>query len=205
MAAQNQLSSAEVQELIKLLQVVDGLEKSIAQQEANRIASMANARQQLSRLKSEYQDLTSDISDSLSIFKELVSSLGHASSGVTVTTRAYKGIISLAEKLQLHQKSIVSLNEKDLKKLQEKLAIQRQNIINSEEVLKADEQRLSDEQQLKTYEKGRLENLIKTLALKEKNNTITAQEKLDLAQYRKENSKVYFDLKNITKKLETGK
>lgn len=202
MAAQNQLSSAEVQELIKLLQVVDGLEKSIAQQEANRIASMANARQQLSRLKSEYQDLTSDISDSLSIFKELVSSLGHASSGVTVTTRAYKGIISLAEKLQLHQKSIVSLNEKDLKKLQEKLAIQRQNIINSEEVLKADEQRLSDEQQLKTYEKGRLENLIKTLALKEKNNTITAQEKLDLAQYRKENSKVYFDLKNITKQLE---
>ena len=35
-----------------------------------------------------------------------------------------------------------------------------------------------------------------------KNNTITAQEKLDLAQYRKENSKVYFDLKNITKQLE---
>ena len=202
MAAQNQLSSAEVQELIKYLQVVDGLEKSIAQQEANRIASMATARQQLSRLKSEYQDLTNDISDSLSVFKELVSSLGHASSGVTVTTRAYKGIISLAEKLQLHQKSIVNLNEKDLKKLQEKLAIQRQNIINSEEVLKADEQRLSDEQQLKTYEKGRLENIIKTLALKEKNNTITAQEKLDLAQYRKENSKIYFDLKNITKQLE---
>jgi hypothetical protein len=202
MAAQNQLSSAEVQELIKYLQVVDGLEKSIAQQEANRIASMATARQQLSRLKSEYQDLTNDISDSLSVFKELVSSLGHASSGVTVTTRAYKGIISLAEKLQLHQKGIVNLNEKDLSKLEEKLAIQRQNIINSEEVLKADEQRLSNEQQLKTYEKGRLENLIKTLTLKEKNSTITAQEKLDLAQYRKENSKIYFDLKNITKQLE---
>jgi hypothetical protein len=200
-ASQNQLSSTELQELIKLLQVVEGLQEAAAQQEANRIASTATARRQLDALREEYQELTTDISDSLSVFKQLVSELGNASSGVTITTRAYKGIISIAEKLQLHQKDIVNLNEKDLKKLQEKLAIQKQNIVNSEEILKADEQRLSNETRLKTYDKDRLKNQINALEQAKQRRKLTSQEQEDLKAYRKEHNKLEYQLKNINNQL----
>jgi hypothetical protein len=202
MAAQNQLSSAELKELIKLLQVVEGLQEAAAQQEANRIASTATARRQLETLRSEYNELTSDISDSLNVFKKLVSELGNASSGVTITTRAYKGIISIAEKLQLHQKSIVDLNEKDLKKLQEKLAIQRQNIINSEEVLKQDKERLADQARFKSYDVERVKDQIRHLENAKRSRQLSKQEKEDLKEYRKEQTKLESQFKRINVQLE---
>jgi DNA repair exonuclease SbcCD ATPase subunit len=202
MAAQNQLSSAELKELIKLLQVVEGLQEAAAQQEANRIASTVTARRQLETLRSEYNELTSDISDSLNVFKKLVSELGNASSGVTITTRAYKGIISIAEKLQLHQKSIVDLNEKDLKKLQEKLAIQRQNIINSEEVLKQDKERLADQARFKSYDVERVKDQIRHLENAKRSRQLSKQEKEDLKEYRKEQAKLESQFKRINVQLE---
>lgn len=204
-ASSNQLSSAELQELIKLLQEIEGLQEAAAQQEANRIAATATARRQLELLRSEYQELTSDISDSLNTFKKLVSELGNASSGVTITTRAYKGIISVDERLQLHQKNIINLSDKELKKLQEKLAIQRQNIVNSEEVLKQDKERFTNEKQLKEYERDRLKASIQALEIKERSNSLSNQEKDALEQYRKENKKLYSDIQNITKQLEKTK
>ena len=202
MAAQNPLSSAELKELIKLLQVVEGLQESAAQQEANRIASTATARRQLETLRSEYNELTSDISDSLNVFKKLVSELGNASSGVTITTRAYKGIISIAEKLQLHQKSIVDLNEKDLKKLQEKLAIQKQNITNSEEVLKQDKERLADQARFKSYDVDRVKDQIRHLEQVKTRRRLTDLEKEDLKEYRKEQAKLESQFKRINVQLE---
>jgi hypothetical protein len=197
-ASSNQLSSAELQELIKLLQVIDGLEKSIAEQEANRIASTSTAKRQLASLREEYQELTYDISDSLKVFKDLVSELGNASSGVTITTRAYKGIISVAERIQLHQKDIVNLNEKELKKLQEKLAIQRQNITNSKEILKADEQRLSDEARFKAFDKDRIKSQLDAL---KRRRSLSDQEKADLAALQKDYNKLGYQLKNINNQL----
>jgi hypothetical protein len=201
MAAQNQLSSAEVQELIKYLQIIEGLQEAAAQQEANRIASTVTAKRQLALLRDEYHDLTDDISDSLKTFKTLVSELGNASSGVTITTRAYKGIISVAEKLQLHQKSIVDLNEKDLKKLQEKLAIQRQNLINSKEVLEQDKERLERESQFKNYDKARVDHEIEILKRKQTSRGLNKQEYDQLKQLNKENNNLERQLKNINTQL----
>jgi transposase len=200
-ASQNQLSSAELQELIKLLQVVEGLQEAAAQQEANRIASTTTAKRQLNSLREEYHDLTDDISDSLKAFKTLVSELGNASSGVTITTRAYKGIISIAEKLQLHQKDIVDLNEKDLKKLQEKLAIKRQDLINSKEVLEQDKERLERESQFKEYDKARVDHEIEILKRKQTNRGLNKQELDQLKQLNKENNNLERQLKNINTQL----
>jgi len=205
MAAQNQLSSAEVQELIKYLQIIEGLQEAAAKQEANRIASTATAKRQLALLRDEYHDLTDDISDSLKTFKNLVSELGNASSGVTITTRAYKGIISVAEKLQLHQKSIVDLNEKDLKKLQEKLAIQRQNLINSKEVLEQDKERLERESQFKNYDKARVDHEIEILKQKQTRRGLNKQEENQLKQLNKENNSLERQLKNINIQLVKAK
>lgn len=205
MAAQNQLSSAEVQELIKYLQIIEGLQEAAAKQEANRIASTATAKRQLALLRDEYHDLTDDISDSLKTFKNLVSELGNASSGVTITTRAYKGIISIAEKLQLHQKSIVDLNEKDLKKLQEKLAIKRQDLINSKEVLEQDKERLEREVQFKNYDKARVEHELEILKQKQTRRGLNKQEQDQLKQLNSENNRLERQLKNINIQLVKAK
>ena len=65
------LSRAELEELKKLYQDVDGLTRSAAEAEANRAVQLGNALQQLARLRKEYHDLTSDITTSLGIFHQI--------------------------------------------------------------------------------------------------------------------------------------
>ena len=65
------LSKKELEELKRLYQDIDGLSQSAAEAEANRAVQLGNALQQLTRLRKEYHDITSDITTSLGIFHQI--------------------------------------------------------------------------------------------------------------------------------------
>jgi len=125
MATNPQLSAAELAELIKLYKTLDGLTEAAAQNAAQQTQAIGNANKELIRLRKEYQQFTSDVTNALESFKDLTSELNKQKTGINESKKAYNNLGSIAEKILYHQKGISMLNSKELENLQKK-AIQEQ-------------------------------------------------------------------------------
>ena len=116
-----QVSINELEELKKLYQQIDALTTQQAEAEANRVQQLGNASQQLARLRKEYNDLTSDISRSLDIFRSITQEISKQNIGINESKKGYNGLSSIAEKVQSHQKGISELSSKDVEKLKKQV------------------------------------------------------------------------------------
>ena len=137
--ASTPLNRAELEELKKLYQDVDGLTRSAAEAEANRAVQLGNAYQQLARLRKEYHDLTSDISTSLGIFHQITQEISKQNIGINESKKGYKGLTSIAEKIQYHQQGISELSSKEIIKLKEKAEQEKLRLKNAQDLLKSKE------------------------------------------------------------------
>lgn len=172
----NQLSASELQELKKLYQDIDGLTQSQADAMANQVQQIGNARRELDRLKTEYNKLTSDISDSLTIYQRITQEISNQSIGINESKKGYRGLTSIAEKLQYHQQEISNLSSKDVKKLIEKTNQEVQRLKNSQTLLNDKKSELEAEKRLAENTSQRTQAEI---------NRLTAKASLDQAEYRR--------------------
>ena len=138
-----QLSPKELEELKKLYQQIDGLSASAAENAANQAQQFGNANQQLARLRKEYNDLTSDISRSLDIFRSITQEISKQNLGINESKKGYNGLSSIAEKVQSHQKGISELSSKDITDLQKKVKQEQLRLSNAQSLLQSKEQELT--------------------------------------------------------------
>ena len=170
------LSRAELEELKKLYQDVDGLTRSAAEAEANRAVQLGNGLQQLARLRKEYHDLTSDITTSLGIFHQITQEISKQNLGINESKKGYKGLTSIAEKIQYHQQGISELSSKEIIKLQEKAKQEKLRLKNAQDLLKSKETDISSEITSKKLIQQRTEAEI---------NALTNKSSLSSAEYKK--------------------
>jgi hypothetical protein len=144
-----QVSLNELEELKKLYQQIDALTTQQAEAEANRVQQLGNASQQLARLRKEYNDLTSDISRSLDIFRSITQEISKQNIGINESKKGYNGLSSIAEKVQSHQKGISELSSKDVEKLKKQVEQEQLRLSNAQSLLQNKEQELTIEKQQK--------------------------------------------------------
>lgn len=141
--ADKQLSKEEIAELKSLIKL---LEKDIDDLEFdNLIKSGKAARELLKSLQKEALEFTSDISGIVSAFQNVVSEIKKTNLGVNETTKSFRSLTSIAQKIQYHQSEISKLTDKDVKKLKEKLDQEKTNLANTDKLLKAEAQRLTQD------------------------------------------------------------
>lgn len=145
MATPNQLSAAELQELVKLYKILNNLSDVAAQSAATHAQSIGNAKRELERLRQDYKDLTGDVSNALETFKALVSQISKQKTGINESKKAYTGLSSIAEKLQYHQKGISTLSSKELETLQKRAKQEKQRLENAQTTLTNDKTILENE------------------------------------------------------------
>lgn len=143
-----QLTPRELQELKKLYQDIDGLTQSQAENMALQVQQIGNARRELDRLKTEYSKLTSDITDSLNIYQKITQEISNQNVGLNETKKGYRGLTSIAEKLQYYQQEITNLSSKEVKKLIEKKNQEVQRLKNSQTLLNDKKAELEREKQI---------------------------------------------------------
>lgn len=143
--ASNQITPQELAELKKLYQQIDNLTQIAAENAANQAQQLGNARQQLERLRREYNDWTSDIDSSLQSFKEISSELNKFKKGINDSKKSYSSLESIAQKIQYHQKGISTLSSKELENLQNKAKQERVRLENAQKTLSNDKTRLASE------------------------------------------------------------
>lgn len=96
-------------------------------------------------LKDEWHDLTSDIGYAASGFKAIVQEITKQNIGIKEASKAFRGLSSIAEKLQSHQRGINDLSSKEIKKLQEKSLNEKSRLENASSVLDAKRNELAQE------------------------------------------------------------
>jgi len=117
---QPQMSAADLAKLVELYKKIDGLTESAAKNAADLAKQNGNAANELSRLQKEWDDLTKGIAGTRESFARIVDDIKGFSSGVNRATTAFKGLESLASKLQYHQSGISRLSAKELETLKKK-------------------------------------------------------------------------------------
>jgi len=117
---QPQLSAAEAARLVDLYQKIDGLSASAAKNAADFANQQGRALKELTRLEKEWSDLTKNIVGTREAFANIVDEIKGMSSGIGRATTAFKGLESLASKLQYHQQGINRLSSKELENLKKK-------------------------------------------------------------------------------------
>ena len=142
-----QLTPQEVQELVKLYKILDGLSDAAAQNAAMQAQAIGNAANELNRLRKEYKDWTGDITAALETFKDITSELNKQRTGINESKKAYTVLSSIAEKLQNHQKGIQYQSAKELEVLQIMANEEKQRLINAQKTLLNDKASLESKQQ----------------------------------------------------------
>ena len=168
----NQLSAKELQELKKLYQDIDKITQSQAEHLANQAQQIGNARKELDRLRDEYNDLTSDIGYAAAGFKNIVQEITKQNIGIKEASKAFRGLSSIAEKLQSHQRGINDLSSKELKNLQKKSENEKSRLENAVSVLKNKRDELAQEARI--------------LSQRVRYGTVTIAEQKRLAEINKE-------------------
>lgn len=174
MADNSQLTDKEIKKLRSLVQL---LGKDIDKVDFdNLIKSGGAARDYLNKLEAEAEEFTSDIGYSITAFQRLVGELKNTYSGVNNVTKSYKGLISLAQDLQLHQQNITKLDEKGVEKLRERLETQQLEFKNADALLKLEEQSLEGQLKKAKREKEEVERQADLLSDLQTRRTLTEAE-----------------------------
>jgi hypothetical protein len=137
-----QLSPQEVQELVNLYKKIDGFTEAAARNAAQMAEQQGRANTELVRLREAYADLLRDVNSSLISFTNIVDEIKNMNSGVSKTITGFKGLESLASKLQYHQQGINRLSTKELETLQKKASQRKKDLENARDQTAAEITRL---------------------------------------------------------------
>ena len=178
------LTADEIKRLRYLIETLNGAIDNLSFD--NLINSGDQAKHRLQDLEKEYTEFTGDIDDTRKRFVDLVNEIKNTKNGVSEVTKVYSHLTSITNRIQLHQKGISELNDKEITKLKEKLEQQRQSAINTNALLKSEEEELNTKKESNAEGLKGIQDQIKALAYKVgKSNEEKAQLK-ELVSKRKE-------------------
>jgi len=164
-----QLSPQEVQELVNLYKKIDGFTEAAARNAAQMAEQQGRASAELVRLRDAYADLLRDVNSSLTSFTNIVDEIKNMNSGVSKTITGFKGLESLASKLQYHQQGISRLSTKELETLQKKASQRKKDLENARDQTAAEITRLQNIRHLSLALEEQYKNAVTA------NNNINAQ------------------------------
>jgi chromosome segregation ATPase len=133
--ANNQLSARELEELKKLYRDIDSYTQSQAEAAALNAQNIGVARRELERLRKEYKDLASDVSNALDIFHDITQEISKQNLGINESKKGYRGLTSIAEKIQSYQQGITNLSSKEVEKLKDKVKQEQLRLTNAQKLL----------------------------------------------------------------------
>jgi len=192
--ANNQLSAAELEELKKLYRDIDSYSQSQAEAAALNAQNIGVAHRELERLRKEYKDLASDVSNALGIFHDITQEISKQNLGINESKKGYRGLTSIAEKIQSYQQGITNLSSKEVEKLKDKVKQEQLRLTNAQKLL---------EQNKLTKENEKQRNLTLQQSLEAQINAARAnnQYATDLVQQlrnvRREHTNIGKELQNI--------
>jgi hypothetical protein len=196
-----QVSVRELEELKRLYIQIDALTTQQAEAEANRVQQLGNASQQLARLRKEYNDLTSDISRSLDIFRNITQEISKQNIGINESKKGYRGLSSIAEKVQSHQKDITELSSKEVEKLQQDVKQEQLRLANAQSLLQSREQELTIEKQQKEAIAAQQASRIASLQALQQSGNISSTQLTRLNTLIKEQDKNNKQIDSLNTKL----
>ncbi len=138
--ANNQLSARELEELKKLYRDVGNLTQAQAESTALFQQNLGLARVELERLRKEYKDLASDVSNALGIFHDITQEISKQNLGINESKKGYRGLTSIAEKIQSYQQGITNLSSKEVEKLKDKVKQEQLRLKNTQNLLNTNKQ-----------------------------------------------------------------
>jgi len=138
--ANNQLSARELEELKKLYRDIGGLTQAQAESTALFQQNLGLARTELERLRKEYKDLASDVSNALDIFHQITQEISKQNLGINESKKGYRGLTSIAEKIQQYQQGITNLSSKEVEKLKDKVKQEQLRLKNTQNLLNLNRQ-----------------------------------------------------------------
>ena len=143
MAEDIKLSKAEIEELRSLIRLLR--EDMDSAQFENLLKSGPAAKRVLNDLRKEATEFTSDISGTLDSFRLLINQIKGTKSGVNQVVNAFKGIYKVSEDILYAQRDITNVTEKDIAKLEEKMAMKKVDLENADRILKAEQKSYEQE------------------------------------------------------------
>jgi hypothetical protein len=129
-----QLTPQEAQELVNLYKKIDGFTEAAARNAAQMAEQQGRASTELVRLRDAYADLLKDVNSSLTSFTNIVDEIKNMNSGVNKSIAGFKGLESLASKLNYHQQGINRLSTKELETLQKKAKQKQKDLENARDL-----------------------------------------------------------------------
>jgi hypothetical protein len=142
---QDQLTPEELKELIKLYQTINNLNKLDAEAAAKKAVANKKAKEELEKMQDIMNDYVNNIGYAEVQFQKMVDNVRGYNSSVGKAASQFDKLKGIAAKIYDIQSGTVSVNEKDLQKLREKLDSER----NRFKTIK-----IGLEDQLKTQIKG---------------------------------------------------
>lgn len=118
--ASNTPDPKDIQRLAELYKKIQGYSEAAARNAAQFATNNGTAADELKRLEKEWSNLTKDVEGTRLAFANIVDEIKGMNSGVGKATTAFKGLESLAAKLQYHQSGISRLSSQELENLKKK-------------------------------------------------------------------------------------
>jgi hypothetical protein len=124
----------DVKRLEELYKKIQGYTEAGAQAAAQLAISNGKAADELIRLEVAYKDLMKDVNTSVTSFTNIVDEIKNMNSGVNKSITGFKGLESLASKLNYHQQGINRLSTKELETLQKKAKQKQKDLENARDL-----------------------------------------------------------------------
>lgn len=134
MATNPQLNKKELEELLKLSNLLEKGLNSIDLENLNKSGTAAKTL--LEALRKEAETLTSDISSAAIAFKDIVGEIRKTDMGLNQAAKSFNKLSSIAEKVQYHQKEISLLSIKEVENLQKQAKQELEKLGNADSLLK---------------------------------------------------------------------
>jgi len=124
----------DIQRLEELYKKIQGYSEAGARAAAQLAISNGKAADELIRLEVAYKDLMKDVNTSVTSFTNIVDEIKNMNSGVNKSIAGFKGLESLASKLNYHQQGINRLSTKELETLQKKAKQKQKDLENARDL-----------------------------------------------------------------------
>lgn len=206
-----QLNEKELKRLIELLQKIDKLSEIAAINTANQAQSAGNAHQQLTRLESDWKDITGNISYAAEGFRKVLEEIKGSNEGINESIKAYSKLSSIADQIQGYQRDSSNLSEKEIAKSLEKFKSEKLRLETANGLLESKKINLEGEQ--KTLDILRSQNelaqknyqtIIDNLKQKEKTNGLSEVEKENLKKFTESLKETKNEYDSINKRVENN-
>jgi hypothetical protein len=198
----NQLNEKQLEKLIYLLQKIDELTEEGAINLASQLQSAGNAGKELDRLKKEWNYITGDISHGAVGFREILEIINDSNEGLKLSSKVYKGFVSLADLLQKYQRGSSNVSEKEIINRKELLEGSKIELETANKLLESKNKELESSKVKKKEEKDSLDQSIKALEIKLKREGKDLKQNPILQQQRERVKEIDREYQSIGKQIE---